>query len=345
MRLKDRQSSKEYCLVLTKTQVHYAKTPPVRQGDHYIIVSRAIIDISWLLLLFDSFPDCDGKEVFYISLLKSSTKVVFSTSDPEQLARWRSCLYKAAVGTDFKKRYAMSTFLGQGAFARVYRIKDLETSKFYACKKFDKVKMDEDGCRSACTREIEVLRQMWGHPSIVEIEEVYEDESSVYLVLELLEGSHLFNLNKKYDEKIVIHAASTVLNALVSLEEAGITHRDLKPANIHLKHANVPLEANTIKVFDFGIASISTDTSIPKKVAGTLGYIAPENFSKEAQHRATPKSDIFSLGVILYNAVTGLRLFHDSPSDNIVDLNRKAYINFRTSALCSISPRCEVKSP
>ena len=140
------------------------------------------------------------------------------------------------------------------------------------------------------------------HENVIQLYEVYESESSIYLVLELIQGKSLQDTIKKssckesYSEIKIINMIRSILDALAYLAAKGIMHRDLKPDNILLD------KSDKIKVVDFGLATfIKVDTYIFKK-CGTPGYIAPEVFKYDEKNPLTnydDRCDVFSVGCIL----------------------------------------------
>lgn len=345
VRSSNQKLSKEHTILLTYTCIYYLKESIKNLSTEITINTRASITIPWLLTSFYTHPDNSGKVLFYIQLEKSDKFVTFCTDSIDNWKQWCHHLVKVTLSTDFNEKYVIERHLGQGTSARVYKVRDIHDSSVFACKKFDKSKFDSNYNATNIIKEIEILRHMRGHPHVLELIEVHETSSNVYIIVELLEGGSVFYIGKCYTEKDVIIIGKSILTVLASFEQAGIVHSDLKPANIHLKFKNIPLENNCVKVFDFGIASYSQEHKNSNKISGTVGYMAPESFTKSPHRGAEPKSDIFSLGVMLYNAISGVKLFYDQSQDRMVVLNRQAFISYKTSALIYVTPECKLKSP
>jgi len=153
-------------------------------------------------------------------------------------------------------------------------------------------------------KEIMLLRKM-NHPNIIKLYEVYEDEAYVHLVLEYLKGGELFKyLQNKglYSEKDASLAIRLLLEALDYCHSINIVHRDLKPENLILRY-NILINYNrdvndntSLKIADFGLATI-INPAIPENLrCGTAGYVAPEVLNKLGYGT---KADIFSAGIIL----------------------------------------------
>jgi eukaryotic-like serine/threonine-protein kinase len=144
------------------------------------------------------------------------------------------------------------------------------------------------------------------HPNIAGVFDYGEDEGRPYIVMELIDGEDLAERlarAKQLDPKEAATIGSQVATALAHAHAAGIVHRDVKPANVMLTRDG------EVKVTDFGIAAPlqgSTGLTVTGSVMGTSRYISPE---QAAGNRATPASDVYSLGVVLYETVAGVAPF------------------------------------
>ncbi|KAI8983021.1 kinase-like domain-containing protein [Pilobolus umbonatus] len=217
--------------------------------------------------------------------------------------------------------YQIRTLLGVGAFSHVYLANNVETNEVYAVKTIQKGKLLYDArVRSSIEREVSILKNI-EHPNIVHLETTIETEHMMCLVLEYVEGGELFNyvqqmheqLHKnelKVDEILVKKLFMQLLLAVKWLHEHNIVHRDLKLENI-LIHNDIngqPL----LKITDFGLARI-VDPNSPLLTTrcGSEEYAAPEIVqSKNYDGR---KSDIWSLGIILYALLVGYLPFRYDP--------------------------------
>ncbi|MCP4692538.1 MAG: serine/threonine protein kinase, partial [Desulfobacterales bacterium] len=148
------------------------------------------------------------------------------------------------------------------------------------------------------------------HPNIVSIFDTGEDHDLAYIIMEYLNGVELTKYTKKsklLPMRKIVGFMADVAEALGYAHERGIVHRDIKPANVML------LESGVVKITDFGIARIlassQTRTGVVK---GTPHYMSPEQFSGR---KVDGRSDIFSLGVMMFKLLTGAYPFHgDSPA-------------------------------
>ncbi len=188
---------------------------------------------------------------------------------------------------------------GAGAMGIVYRATDLETNKRVALKT---MRAADRESVSRFAREAEVLAAL-RHPSIVEYVAHGEAKDEAFLVMEWLEGASLKALleERKLSTVEVLELGEAIASALVVAHANGVVHRDLKPANVFLSGRST---AET-KVVDFGIASLcgSKMLTATGAVLGTPSYMAPEQVL--SARRADGRSDLFSLGTVLFRCFAG----------------------------------------
>lgn len=147
--------------------------------------------------------------------------------------------------------------------------------------------------------EIRVLFEV-DHPSLIQLYEVYESQSSIYMVMELMSGGELLSnvsASDFYSERDAKTILKNILEGLVYLHAKNIVHRDLKPANIIRKSEKDQL--HEIKIVDFGFATHCDVKEYIYGACGTPCFIPPELFDKNLK-RMTPALDIFSTGIIFY---------------------------------------------
>ncbi|KAG7513878.1 calcium/calmodulin-dependent protein kinase type IV [Solea senegalensis] len=159
--------------------------------------------------------------------------------------------------------------------------------------------------------EIGVLLRL-SHPNIIQLKEIFETDTDIALVLELVTGGELFDRIVErgyYSERDAAHVIKQILEAVAYLHENGVVHRDLKPEN--LLYADLSLDA-PLKIADFGLSKIIDDQVTMKTVCGTPGYCAPEILRGNAYG---PEVDMWSVGVILYILLCGFEPFFDPRGD------------------------------
>jgi len=198
--------------------------------------------------------------------------------------------------------YVFEKELGVGGFGVVRSVRMKAGSRTVRAVK--QVKKSDLRDVNTVRREIAILRLL-DHPGICRLYETYEDEKSMYLVLELVEGSDLFeeiqnNISKRiFDECRAAHIMQQVFGALMYCHARGVIHRDLKPENIMTQHSDT--QKTKVKIIDFGLAVACDDAYTSQWVQGTPEYLAPE----AKNGRSTPASDLWSVGVILHAILLG----------------------------------------
>jgi len=200
-------------------------------------------------------------------------------------------------------RYQIVSELGKGTMGVVYKAKDPKINRFVAIKvirfsdDFEEEVLQE--VKNRFLREAEIAGQL-SHPSIITIFDVGEDQDLTYMAMECLEGKSLSHYCRKESLLPVPRAVEIVENiagALDHAHKANVIHRDIKPANIMI------LQDGGVKVTDFGIAkAVSSSLTKTGIVLGTPNYMSPEQIMG---HKIGPRTDLFSLGVLFFNLVTG----------------------------------------
>ncbi|XP_077441129.1 calcium/calmodulin-dependent protein kinase type IV [Vanacampus margaritifer] len=202
--------------------------------------------------------------------------------------------------------YTLGSELGRGATSVVYRCEEKDKKKSYAAKVLKKT-IDKKIVRT----EIGVLLRL-SHPNIIQLKEIFETDTDIALILELVTGGELFDRIVErgyYSERDAAHVIKQILEAVEYLHDNGVVHRDLKPEN--LLYADLSLDA-PLKIADFGLSKIIDDQVTMKTVCGTPGYCAPEILRGNAYG---PEVDMWSVGVILYILLCGFEPFFDARGD------------------------------
>lgn len=206
-------------------------------------------------------------------------------------------------------RFKIKDMLGDGSMGEVYRAHDPLLKRDVAVKivKFPKNLEPEliDKMKQALFKEARLAARL-SHPGIVQVYDVDEESKSPFIVMELIRGTPLSQFLKnmgRIDVRTAETIFSSILSAMSYAHEQGIIHLDLKPGNIILDKEGAP------KIMDFGIArSTSELMGINMEISGTPLYMSPEQI---AGKNVDPRSDVYSLGVILYQMLTGrLPLFN-----------------------------------
>ena len=202
------------------------------------------------------------------------------------------------TGTIIAERYEILGKIGTGGMADVYKAKDHKLNRFVAVKVL-KPEFREDTTFIRKFRSEAQAAAGLTHPNIVNVFDVGDDGGVYYIVMELIEGITLKEYIAKKGKLSIKEATSIAIQVSMGLEAAhnhGIVHRDVKPQNIIIS------TDGKVKVTDFGIARAASSNTISSNVMGSVHYSSPEQvrggYSDE-------KSDIYSLGITLYEMVTG----------------------------------------
>jgi len=191
--------------------------------------------------------------------------------------------------------------IGEGGMGLVYRARHTKLDRTVAVKILSWQASNDPEFVLRFEREAKILAQL-DHPNIVTVHDFGQQEEFSYIVMEYVNGTSLYNMLKSgpLARKQAIEIAIQVCNALAAAHKSGIVHRDIKPANIMID------QGNKVKVADFGISTLvqeDTRITLTGYAVGTPMYAAPEQFSGMAYN--DPKIDIYSLGVVLYEMLTG----------------------------------------
>jgi serine/threonine protein kinase/Flp pilus assembly protein TadD len=227
-------------------------------------------------------------------------------SQPLHLHSLMDALGSAFLSGQQLGHYVVGDLLGEGGMGLVYRGIDERDGSLVAIKILPPGQAQYPARVTRFQREARAMAAL-DHPVIVRIRETGSGHGLHYLVMEYLEGETLRQRLQRagaLDIGEVIACGLAVSAALEVAHQAGVTHRDLKPENVMLTPAGP-------KVLDFGLAHLDEQDSVQRTtlesaLAGTVAYLAPEQIEGAP---GTPQTDIFALGVILYEAVTGQALF------------------------------------
>jgi len=241
---------------------------------------------------------------------------------------------RQAISARVGRRYRVESELGIGAFGAVLLAKDLELDRFVALKvpRLDRFWSERE--LGQFTAEARAAAQL-EHPGIVAVYDVIQDRRGVVIVQQYIQGIDLDTLLKR--ESVPAERVAAILRQIAETmafaHRRGYVHRDLKPKNILLD------QDGAVHVADFGLAMrISTRHILQGERAGTPAYMSPEQFRGES-HRLDGRSDIWSIGVIAYEMLTGQRPFC---GDNLDALSEDIQ-NRPASSLSAISPQIPVE--
>ncbi|HBM99318.1 MAG TPA: Stk1 family PASTA domain-containing Ser/Thr kinase [Ruminococcus sp.] len=212
------------------------------------------------------------------------------------------------IGKRLDGRYEIHELIGVGGMANVYRCNDTVDDREVAIKILKDEYLNNEEFIRRFKNESKAIA-MLSHPNIVKVYDVSFGDMIQYIVMEYIDGITLkeyIDMQGVIEWKDALHLTTQILKALQHAHECGIVHRDIKPQNIML------LQDGTIKVTDFGIARFSDKSTrtMTEQAIGSVHYIAPEQARGEV---TDGKTDIYSVGVMFYEMLTG-KLPFDSDS-------------------------------
>jgi len=199
--------------------------------------------------------------------------------------------------------YRIIEKIGAGGMGEVYLAEDSSLNRKVALKFLSAHLCQEADCRVRFKREAQAAAKL-GHSNIVAVHEVGEHQGRPFFAMELVEGRSLDKIVAagRLDEGAIVELAQGICNGLRKAHESGVIHRDIKPSNIIVDRDGVP------RVLDFGLAAVRDSDSLTHtgSTLGTIGYMSPEQISGRS---ADVRSDLFSMGIVLYEMISGVNPF------------------------------------
>ena len=216
--------------------------------------------------------------------------------------------------------YLLGDVLGEGTFGKVRLAIHFPSGEEVAVKILEKRRMADAADIGQAKREIKILKK-FRHRNVVQLFEVVDTQSSLFLVMEYTPEGELFNYiasRKRLEEKEACFFFHQIVNGVEELHKLEVTHRDLKLENLLLK--NTP-QGLVVKIADFGLSDTHDNGKLLTTPCGSPCYAAPEIIAGNAY--VGPVADIWSLGVTLFSIVAGFLPFEDSNPSNPNNLYKK----------------------
>ena len=242
-------------------------------------------------------------------------------------------------------RYRIAGLLGRGGMGEVYRADDLKLGQPVALKFLAESLSTNGAALARFHREVSLARQI-SHRHVCRVYDIGEHAGMHFLSMEYVRGEELSSLLKRVGRlplEKAVETARQLCTGLAAIHAAGVLHRDLKPANVMID------EHGDVRIADFGIAALSENTG-RAEILGTPAYMAPEQF---AGAEATARSDLYALGLVLYETFTGKRAFAASSLQDVISVHRSdtapatpsSWISDLDSKVERVILRCLEKDP
>jgi len=239
---------------------------------------------------------------------------------------------KFASGTILEDRYRIIGLAGRGGMGEVYRADDLRLGQPVALK-FLPESVTKDATRLAqFHNEVRTARQI-SHRNVCRVYDIEEADGRIFLTMEYVDGEDLSTLLRRigrFPQDKAIEIARQICAGLAAAHELGVLHRDLKPANLMLDGEG------RIRITDFGLAGVAGE--IQDIRAGTPAYMAPEQL---AGREVSVRSDLFALGLVLYEIFTGKRAFDAKNVAELLRMHDQGIALTPTTAVRDIDPAVE----
>lgn len=279
-------------------------------------------------------PTCGAALVSAEDAPRHSTVVVDSSmldsDDPSDSIDHGSFL----PGTIIAERYRIVGLLGKGGMGEVYRADDLKLGQTVALKFLPADLADDPRRRERFHNEVRIARQV-AHPNLCRVYDIGEVEGHTYLSMEYVDGEDLSSLLRRIGRvprAKAVEIARQLCAGLAAAHERGILHRDLKPANVMIDGRG------KVRITDFGLAALASELVGPAARAGTPAYMAPEQLTGK---EFTVRSEVYTLGLTLYELFTGKRAFEADSIEEYARLHAEV-IPIKPSALvASVEPAVE----
>jgi hypothetical protein len=257
----------------------------------------------------------------------SSPPLPISGSDPIGGGRF-------VPGQIVAERYRVVALAGRGGMGEVYRAEDLRLGQIVAVKFLPEALSRDAAALARFHSEVRIARQV-SHPNVCRMFDIGDADGVAFLTMEYVDGEDLASLVRRIGRLSSDKATEIARQACAGLAAAhdkGVIHRDLKPANLMLD------SAGKIRITDFGLAGIAASIQGAEVRAGTPAYMAPEQL---AGQEVTVKSDIYSLGLILYEILTGKRAFEASSLPELMRLRDESAPSKPSSIVRDLDPLLE----
>ncbi len=218
-------------------------------------------------------------------------------------------------GAVFAERYRIAGILGRGGMGEVYRADDLKLGQPVALKFLPENLLDDGAALARFHREVRTARQIT-HRNVCRVYDIGEVDGEHFLSMEFVRGEDLASLLRRIGRlpsDKALDIARQLCAGLAAAHDAGVLHRDLKPANVMID------AQGNVRIMDFGLAGLAEELRDTQAIEGTPEYMSPEQLEGK---ELTTKSDIYSLGLVLYEIFTGKKAFEAGSLAELLRLRR-----------------------
>ena len=229
-------------------------------------------------------------------------------------------------GAIFAERYRIVGLLGRGGMGEVYRADDLKLGQPVALKFLPENLLDDGAALARFHREVRTARQIT-HRNVCRVYDIGEVDGEHFLSMEFVRGEDLASLLRRIGRlpsDKAIEIARQLCAGLAAAHDTGVLHRDLKPANVMID------AQGNVRIMDFGLAGLEEELREARAIEGTPEYMSPEQLEGK---ELTAQSDIYSLGLVLYEVFTGKKAFEAASLVELLRLRKSDTTPASISAL------------
>jgi len=241
---------------------------------------------------------------------------------------------RLAPGAVLAGRYRIVELLGLGGMGEVFRAEDLSLRQTVALKLLPARLARDPGALERVRDEVRVARRI-SHPNVCRVHDLGEADAQPFISMEYVDGEDLATLLRRVGRLAgdrALEIARQLCAGLAAAHASSVIHRDLKPANVMIDRRG------RVRIMDFGLARLREDRTAAGEIAGTPAYMAPEQL---AGTDATVRSDLYALGLVLYEVFTGQRACAPASMPDLLRLRREAAIVPPRERVREIDPAVE----
>lgn len=239
-----------------------------------------------------------------------------------------------STGALVAERYRIIALLGRGGMGEVYRANDLRLGQQVALKFLPRVTATDARALARFHQEVRIARQV-SHPNVCRVYDIGDVDGAPFLSMEYIDGEDLASLLRRIGRlpaDKALDIARRLCGGLAAAHEKGVLHRDLKPANIMIDGRG------QVRITDFGLAAVAGELDAAEIRHGTPAYMAPEQL---AGREVTVRSDLYALGLVLYELFSGRRAFEAASLAELVRMQEDSAPASLTSVVKDLDPAVE----